>query len=84
MTGPRSSFAALLVGMLLLGACEEDAPQSQEIIRPVRALKVSDAGVLQQRWFPGQAKAVRELDIAFNVAGPLVEFAAKIGDEVEK
>ncbi len=48
----------------------------------VRAVQVSDPAELAKRWFPGQAKATQEVDLAFRVAGPLIEFPVNVGDEV--
>lgn len=76
--------AVLLATAMMVAACDEPAAPKQNTIRPVRAMKVSDAAAFQQRSFAGRAKAIRELDLAFNVAGPLVEYKAKIGDEVAK
>lgn len=56
----------------------------KDMIRMVRAVQVSDPAEFAKRWFPGQAKATQEVDLAFRVSGPLVEFPVNIGDEVPK
>jgi multidrug efflux pump subunit AcrA (membrane-fusion protein) len=66
-----------------LPGCQEEIPQ-KEMIRMVRAVQVSDPAEFSKRWFPGQAKATQEVDLAFRVAGPLIEFPVNIGDEVPK
>lgn len=68
----------------LLGGCFEEAPvEKAEVVRPVRVMTISDAGAIRERAFSGQARATQELDLAFNVAGPLVSFPVNVGDEVQ-
>ncbi|WP_084608176.1 efflux RND transporter periplasmic adaptor subunit [Nisaea denitrificans] len=74
----------VLAGLLLVAGCEEQAAPVAETVRPVRAMKVSDVEAIARRSFPGKAKASKETDLAFKVAGPLVEFDLEIGQEVEK
>jgi len=45
---------------------------SEQPVRPVRAIKVGEAGPLADRWFPGQARAHNEADLSFRVSGPLI------------
>lgn len=73
----------LLLFVFVLAGCQEEPPQ-KEMIRMVRAVQVSDPAEFSKRWFPGQAKATQEVDLAFRVAGPLIEFPVNIGDEVPK
>ena len=77
------SLISLLIAVILAGCDEEQVPD-KTVVRPVRAMKVSDAAAFQRRTFSGRAKATKELDLAFNVAGPLVEYPANVGDEVKK
>ena len=77
------SLISLLMAVVLAGCGEEQVP-NETVIRPVRAMKVSDTASFQRRTFSGRAKATKELDLAFNVAGPLVEFPAQVGEEIEK
>jgi RND family efflux transporter MFP subunit len=67
-----------------LAGCDEEQVPEKTVVRPVRAMKVSDTAAFQRRTFSGQAKATKELDLGFNVSGPLVEFPANVGDEVKK
>ncbi|MEE9251175.1 MAG: efflux RND transporter periplasmic adaptor subunit [Alphaproteobacteria bacterium] len=53
------------------------------MIRPVKAMKVTDVAQMRLRWFPGRAKATREVDLAFRVAGPLITRPANVGDVVK-
>ncbi len=77
------SLILLLMTVVLAGCGEEQVPE-KTVVRPVRAMKVDDSAAFQRRTFSGRAKATKELDLAFNVGGPLVKYPAKVGDEVEK
>lgn len=76
-------LTSLLMAVVLTGCDEEPVPEN-DVVRQVRAMKVSDSAAFQRRTFSGRAKATKELDLAFNVAGPLAEYPANVGDEVEK
>ena len=58
--------------VLMLAACDQGVPVSEQPVRPVRAIKVGEAGPLADRWFPGQARAHNEADLSFRVSGPLI------------
>jgi RND family efflux transporter MFP subunit len=62
-----------LLGTLLLVACSGDQPEEVEAVRPVKAYQVSGADQRLTRSFPGQARAHKEVDLAFRVDGELVE-----------
>jgi RND family efflux transporter MFP subunit len=77
-------FRTLAIGLIptfFLVACEE-APKP-EPIRPVRAIKIGDAGTITGRWFPGRAKATQEANLAFDVSGTMIE-RADVGDKVKE
>ena len=73
----------LLLGIFPFLGCQEEIPK-KEMIRPVRAIQVSDPSEFAKRWFPGQAKAIQEVDLSFRVAGPLIKLPVKVGDQVRK
>ena len=70
--------------MLLLSGCEQEPVTEQQVVRPVRAMKIGDVVEFRQRQFPGKAKATQEVDLSFRVAGPLITFPVNIGDEVKQ
>ena len=74
-------FSLLAVGVLI-SACEKEIPVEKEVIRPVRALQLSDSGQIKERSFPGKAKAVKEVELSFRVAGPLITLPVDVGDKV--
>ncbi len=63
-------FASL--SMLLLMGCGEEAAPEKTVVRPVKAMRVSDVEGFRQRQFPGRAKGTQEVDLAFRVSGPLI------------
>jgi RND family efflux transporter MFP subunit len=78
---PNHRIIAWLAATLCATACGSEPPPS-EIIRPVRAMQIAEVGALQERWFPGRASATQEANIAFEVAGRLVERPVSVGDRV--
>ena len=78
-------IALVLLPVAVLSACdsEPDMAQAPEVVRPVKAMKVTDVGQMRQRWFPGRAEATQEVDLAFRVAGPLITRPANVGDVVK-
>ena len=45
----------------------------EAVVRPVRAILVGDSSRFLGRWYPGQARATQEVNIAFEVSGRIVE-----------
>ncbi len=43
------------------------------MVRLVKAVKIADYAGFSERSFPGKAKATEEVNLAFDVAGTLVE-----------
>ncbi len=72
----------ILIAALLLLGCQEEAPV-EEIIRPVKALKVADVGTFENATYNGIAKATQEVDLSFRVDGPMIERPVNVGDEVK-
>ena len=77
------ALTSLLVVVALYGCGKKDAAE-EEVVRPVRAMKVGDSRSVESRSFPGRAKATQELDLSFRVAGPLITRPVKVGDEVRR
>ena len=83
MNHGRFLCLVMILALLFIAGCEEKVP-TKEVVRPVRPFKVADVAVLTSRTFPGRAKATQEVDLAFQVAGPLVSLPVNVGDEVKK
>ncbi len=74
--------AAVFVSALAIAACEEKVVE-QEVVRPVQAMKVGDPSELGRRTFPGRARAHKEVNLSFRVAGPLIARPVIVGDRVK-
>ncbi|UCE88152.1 MAG: efflux RND transporter periplasmic adaptor subunit [Pseudomonadota bacterium] len=70
---------------VMLGGCQkkEEAPPP-EVVRPVKVMVLGEAGLGAQRTFPGKVRAAQRVDLAFQVAGPLIELPIKEGQLLEK
>ena len=77
------SIPFVLIALLLLFGCQEEAPV-QEIIRPVKALKVADVDTFENEKYNGIAKATQEVDLSFRVDGPMIERLVNVGDTVKE
>jgi RND family efflux transporter MFP subunit len=69
--------------MLLLMGCGEEAAPEKTVVRPVKAMKVSDVEGFNKRHFPGRAKGTQEVDLAFRVSGPLITRDVDVGSVVK-
>jgi RND family efflux transporter MFP subunit len=74
---------SLILAILIVSGCQEEIPK-KEVIRSVKAMQIGDPAEFAKRWFPGQAKAIQEVDLSFRVTGPLVMFPVKVGDKVNQ
>ncbi len=70
------------VFLIFLQGCEKEQVAEKKVVRPIKAMMVTDAVQFRQRQFPGTAKATQEIDLSFRVSGPLITLPVNIGDEV--
>ena len=69
--------------LVLIAACSEPpAPAVEETSRPAKLHTVSATGGDQFRSFPGEVRATDVAELAFRVAGELIEFPATRGKKV--
>jgi RND family efflux transporter MFP subunit len=67
------------------GGSRADGVQSKIIQgRPVKTTVVTAANPDEIRSFPGVVKAAREINLAFRVGGPLIDYDLKTGEQVRK
>ena len=71
-----------LAVLALVSACQPPPPPARDTMRPVRAMTLGDTSSFSSRSFPGRAEATREVNLAFEVPGRLVERPVKVGDRV--
>ncbi len=63
---------------------QAEPPEPPHPIRPLKTLIVGQAIPPAGRVYPGKIRANEEVDLAFQVAGPLIEFLVRQGQEVAK
>lgn len=90
-TQGKPSWMGRLVGLVVVVAAVyavffvEWGTTTHEVpppIRPLKTLVIESSFSSTSRKLPGKVKANREVDLAFQVAGPLIELPVKAGDEV--
>lgn len=77
------ALSTLICLLLFSGACSKEQAEEKKIIRPVKAMQVTDLTQFRLRQFPGIAKATQEIDLSFRVAGRLIARPVNIGDVVK-
>lgn len=70
---------AMVAGVL---GCGEEPPPPEPVVRPVKTVTIG-GGLSGTREYPGRIKAVQQVDMAFEVAGRVTEFAYKEGQRAE-
>ncbi len=83
MRGKPYIACVCLLAALSPTGCGKPAAEP-EAVRPVRAIKVGDLKAIAGREFPGRAKARDEVDLSFQVSGPLVSLPVDVGSKVKK
>jgi RND family efflux transporter MFP subunit len=76
-------LAVILLLIPLLIGCTDEPPPQVEVVRSVKAVRIADYAGFSERSFPGKAKATEEVNLAFDVAGTLVERPVKVGDDMK-
>ncbi len=66
-------MAGFCLGMTLLTACEQAPVETPEVVRPVRILTISGLAAGDSLNYPGEVQGVQNAELAFEVAGRLVE-----------
>jgi len=75
----------LLAMVFSFGGCgKKEEPVKKEVVRPVKTITIQAAGASASRSYPAQVRASRRVDLAFKVAGPLVELPVEEGQDVKR
>lgn len=74
----------MLVLIVLLSACSEPPAKKEKPPRPVKIQVIEELQEQKQRVFPGKVYPSKRADLAFDVAGEVIEFPVKDGEMVEK
>jgi len=78
-----ASIAAACLSLAVV-SCREEAPEPEEVARPVKILEVRGSGAVSTREYPGRIRAIQQADMAFEVPGRIVEFRFTEGEQVEE
>jgi RND family efflux transporter MFP subunit len=83
MYAKRLATVLLFFSALASAGC--GAPEAPEApMRSVRAFRVGDLKAVLGREFPGRAQAKDDVELSFQVAGPLVSLPVDVGSAVKK
>jgi len=74
--------SAVCLGITLLAACEQAPVETPEIVRPVRMITISSLQGGGSLSYPGEVQGVQNVNLAFEVAGRIIEMPAREGIEV--
>ena len=76
-------LCGICVAAVMLPACDrKEAPEAP--VRPARTMILKPSGALRVRTFPALIEPVDQVDLSFDVAGPLVKLPVEEGDLVKK
>jgi RND family efflux transporter MFP subunit len=93
LAGRTSRVLGIVIGIVIAGAgiaaviFIKGGPKDEKPplpVRPLKTLVVGEAAPPRIWRYEGRVKAFQEVDLAFQVAGPLVELPVKKGQEVKK
>ena len=81
----HSPFVLALPCLLLFAGCSEPPPAGQrEIVQPAKVLIIGAGAGPEIRRFPGTVRAAQRVDLAFQVAGRLIEFPVREGQQIRQ
>ena len=88
---PKNTLLILVLSALTLTACnkKQEEPAKAPVIRPIKLMTIGDSVNNSSqhsniRKLPGTVKATDHVDLAFQVAGTLIDFPIKEGQRVQK
>jgi RND family efflux transporter MFP subunit len=70
--------------VFLMACGQESEKTTEEVARPVKMLKLDVAGVGEVLEYPGKVSPVQDAEMAFEVAGKIIEFPVDEGQAVKK
>ena len=79
VTAKTIPFMMLSLCVVVLVACEKEAVEATEIVRPVRILTMSTLQGGESLSYPGEIQGVQHAELAFEVAGRLIDLPAEEG-----
>ena len=80
----RFSVIMTAIFLFLAGCAEQEEKTETVVVRPVRTMVLTSSVSGRVRTFPGKVQASQQVDLAFRISGPLVEFPVKEGQAIKK
>jgi len=80
----RTIFSFVLLVLLFVQGCSEEPGMKVDVIRPVSSILVVESSAEQSRTLPGKVQAAEQVDLSFQVSGPLVDLPVSKGQDVKK
>ena len=80
--GMKYPIGILAAALLAAGCSKHEAPVAAP--RPVIVMQVNAGGVMNATLYSGEVRARHEADLAFRVAGKLIERRVNLGDRVKR
>ena len=77
-------IAACTFATFFCAGCGDKPAEQQEIVRPVKMLKLAGGGAGLLREYPGKVEALQDAEMAFEVAGKVIEFPVSEGQLVQE
>ena len=78
------SLLLLITTALILAACGEKEVVEKDMVRPIKAMKVTDLEPFGGRWFPGIATATQQANLSFRIPGSVSSIPVDVGTEVRQ
>ncbi|MHC4414675.1 MAG: efflux RND transporter periplasmic adaptor subunit [Planctomycetota bacterium] len=92
-TQTTSTLIGLAIGLVLVAAAvfsvffidwSTEVAEPPPPVRPLKTMVIESPFAPSGRKYPGKVRASQQVDLAFQVAGPLIELAVRSGDRVEQ
>ena len=74
----------MAISILMAGCGKDEVVVEEEIIRPVKVIKVGVADEGMERTFSGTVRAGQKASLAFRVGGKVEKIQVEVGEKVEK
>lgn len=82
--GKRCPGMFLLAMALLLVGCRETPDEKKDTVQLVKVFHIEGPEDVAKRSFPGIVEASQKADLSFSIAGQLIQFSVKEGDQVQQ
>ncbi len=80
----RFSVIMTAIFLFLTGCAEQEEKTETVVVRPVRTMVLTSSVSGRVRTFPGKVQASQQVNLAFRISGPLIEFPVKEGQAIKK